>query len=120
MVIIPNYEVALTSLANDKGFVAPIVALSFAWEDLSSKPPPAWSKDNCVLQIVDTGLMASLAGQEVLFPLVSASGQSGVGSSDQGLDRDQVLNAISAQKQLFVCAFNDDGDMIASIGFELK
>lgn len=115
MIRIANYELAITSLADENGQVAPIVALSFSWPDVSALPAPALDADNCSLQIVDEGLQAVLAGHDLLFPL-SGPGVGPPGGED-GLDREQVLGLIRAHAGLFVCAFNDQGDMVASVGF---
>lgn len=118
MIRLPNYELALSHLASADGAVVPIIALSFADEDLPGCLDLPWTDSNCRLTITDQGLAVSLAGHEVVFPLVSSpSGVDPEHPTAQGLDRKQVLALLSAHQHLFVCAFNQEGDLVASIGF---
>lgn len=100
-----NYEIDQSPLANDKGFVAIRVALSFSWEDAASQPPGPWSKDNCTLKLTAEGLLASLDGHDIAFPLTIQAA-----AAIEALDR----NA------LFICAFDEDGDLMASVELELQ
>lgn len=108
---IPNYEVAISTMEQDDGSLAPILALSFAWEDLGKDQPESWDSQRCGLKITSRGLRVTLNDQVLLFPL-------SVGDDpEKGVNRDQMLGLIKSHGHLFVCGFDQQGDMVASIGF---
>ena len=109
---IENYEIAISEI-QENDVSTPIMALCFGWEDLPAATPLPWDTSNSSFSMQKEGVAITLNGQALLFPL-----------ADQGLD---TPNAISRtlfldclaqhENKLFVCAFDSNGEMVASIGF---
>lgn len=116
MLNIPNYEVALSALENEQGASVPIIALSFAWDDVAATAPNPWVQSECQMEIVDDGLYVQIGRHSLLFPLAQNPTQ----GNESGVGRSDFLSLLAQHQHLFVCAFDEQGDLIQSIGFQTQ
>lgn len=118
MIRLPNYEVAISALPNPNGPPTPILALSFGWEDTDlPRPSSEWDSSTSRFTVTGQGLLIDLSGDRLLFPLDDGSFTSDLPGCPLGLPRTQFLSLLASYRSLYVCAFDGDGDMLASIGF---
>ena len=112
MITVPDFEIAVTSIAGQDNTQKPIVALSFAWSSAGSSKNPVWSDDTSTLQVKEDGLLFSLPDTVIFFPWNTSETK-----NPDLLDGPAVIELIASHGGLFVCAFDDAGDLVESIGF---
>lgn len=108
---IDNYELSITTIKPDTAPAYPAVILSFAWADAGSKDLPEWAVETVSLAWSDDGLVLDLPTGALLFPTDD------FGFPGGPLKREMVEGMIRSAGGMFACAFNQQGDPIASMGF---
>lgn len=118
MKTIPNYEVALAHLTDDQGQPAPVVALNFGWDDVSADAPEAWTEANTKLTIREDGFAVDLPGHSLHFPMPAQD--TPLDNLEGGVPLPYMMNLIRDTQGLFLCAYSEEGDLIAHIGFQVN
>lgn len=111
---IENYELVSTQVSPHAGEPYMAAVITFAWADANLENPPAWTEENTRLEWQRSGLAMHHPKGTLLFPT------NDVGYPGGPLKREMLMEFIEACGGLFVCAFDDSGNPLASMGFSAK
>lgn len=114
MIRIDNYELVSTQISPKGAEPYMAAVITFAWSDTQPEGPPGWTGENTRLEWHREGLAMHHPKGTLLFPT------NDTGAPGGPLNRKMLTEFIQACGGLFVCAFDDTGNPLASMGFAAK